>query len=190
MTDCLGGNNSRSRAGQDLVLQAEADNTCGYQRKGHFLRHPYLSKEEALSLVATLSVEAELISPEGSVEGAGELCRVRHESAPISQASVHETKLDRPDSSIHHVTGSDAMCSSFGIIDSNFSDALNGRWGVNGSILMKNAAVTMRGVFAKTNVDCNVEFWEKSAKFLGCLDNWSLGIVSRGSAFVLKSEPS
>lgn len=82
------------------------------------------------------------------------------------------------------------MCSSLGIVDSDFGDSLNGGRGIDSSVFVKKTAVAMRCVFTQTDVGCNIQVWEKTAKFLDGLNYGSFRVVGRGPAAILKSKPS
>ena len=66
-------------------------------------------------------------TPERSIQGAGEFCRVTHQRTLIPEPSIYQSTFNSLYTSVHHVTRSDTICSSSSIVNSNFSYAVNGR---------------------------------------------------------------
>ena len=74
--------------------------------------------------------------PERSIQGAGEFRRVTHQRTLVPEPGIYQTTFDSLYTSVHHVARSDTVCSSPSIVNSNFSNAVNGRWGVDGPIVI------------------------------------------------------
>ena len=58
---------------------------------------------------------------------------------------------------------------------------------VDAAVLVQDAAVSMAGVFAETNIARNVELGEKGAQLLDSKDNRAIGIVRKRSLLVLRT---
>jgi hypothetical protein len=96
-------------------------------------------------------------TPERPIHGTRELGRVRHERASVAQPGVHEPALDPADAAVHHVARCNTVRACPRVRNGNLGNARN-RWlGVNRSVLVKEAAVAMGGVFAQTDISCDVE---------------------------------
>ena len=60
--------------------------------------------------------------PERTVQGTSELRRVAHECDFVAQAVVNQGSLDSFDTTVHHITRSDAVCSCFGVGEGNLGN--------------------------------------------------------------------
>jgi len=73
------------------------------------------------------------------------------------------------------------------ITQCDIRDAGNGLGRIDGMVMLEDAAVAMRCVFAQAHVRSQVEFREQLPKLLDSLNDWPMCIVCRGSSFVLSS---
>ena len=123
--------------------------------------------------------------PERSIKTACELCTVCHQCHLVTKSSIDETLLDGSNPTVHHVTGSDAVCTCLGVVDCDLSKTFDRRLVVDGSIGVKDTAVTVRCILAKTDVSGDVERGEGFAKHFDGLDYGSIGVVGERSLVVL-----
>lgn len=73
----------------------------------------------------------------------------------------------------------------FSISKRDLGNTLSRGWRVNGTIGVKETAVSMRGVFAEANVRCDVEGGKERAEEFDSENNGTFGVVSGGTAVVL-----
>ena len=103
--------------------------------------------------------------PEGPIEPTRELGRVRHERAPVPEATVDERALDGLDTTVHHVGGRDAVRAGARIRESDLGDARGGRALVERTVGTEEATVAVRGVLAEADVARDVEVRVELAQF-------------------------
>lgn len=73
-----------------------------------------------------------------------------------------------------------------GIVERYVADSVDGGFDIDGTILVKEATVSMVGVFAKADIACDVEIRVKAAQGFDSLDDRTFGIVRWGTAFILQ----
>lgn len=123
--------------------------------------------------------------PEGAIQAASKFGAVCHERDLVSEAGIDQASFDRTNASVHHVTGGDAVCTGLGIVDGDLSQSLNRRLVVDRAVRVKDTAVAVRGIFAETNVGCDVERGESFPQDLDSLDYWAIGVVRNRALLVL-----
>jgi hypothetical protein len=70
---------------------------------------------------------------------------------------------------------------SLGIGHSNIGDTINRQLVVEAAIVTENTTVTVRGIFAKTDVTANEELRETAADDLDSADDGALGVIGSGA---------
>jgi len=104
-------------------------------------------------------------SPKRSVERASKFGGVAHERHSIAIASIHESALDRFDATVHHITGCNAVGTSTSICNCDLGNTFHRWWGIDRTVVMEEAAVSVVGVFAQTNVACDIEVGIERTQF-------------------------
>ena len=79
------------------------------------------------------------------------------------------------------------MCTGARVVGRDLRNAHDRGWGVDSPVLVQDAAVSMAGVLAETNIARNVELGEKGAQLLDSKDNRAIGIVRKRSLLVLRT---
>lgn len=99
----------------------------------------------------------------------------------MSNALFDELELDGADAAVVHVRWSDAVGTGLGICDSDIGDAVNGQLVVQAAVIAQNAAVAVRCVFAKADVDDDEELREALAEETDGGHDGAFWVVGRGS---------
>ena len=97
------------------------------------------------------------VVPEWSIQTARELCGIAHERAFISIARVNQFSLYGQNPSIHHVTRSNTIRTGFGVGEGHVSKTFDRRVGIDRPVLIEDAAMTVSGVLAETDVTGDIE---------------------------------
>lgn len=79
------------------------------------------------------------------------------------------------------------MNTGFGVVDCDLSETFDGRLIVDGSIRMKDTAVTVRGVFAETDVSSDVERGEGFAEDFDGSEYGSVRVIGESALLVLSN---
>jgi hypothetical protein len=72
------------------------------------------------------------------------------------------------------------------IVDSDLSDPVDGGWGVDGAVGVQQATVPVVGIFAKTDVACDVQRRKKQTQFFDGKDDGAGDVVGGCPAPVLQ----
>jgi len=123
--------------------------------------------------------------PERPVKRTRKLRRVAHQRTAVPKARINKPALDRLDAPVHHVARRDAVHARARIVHRDLRDARDGRFRVDGSVGVEDAAVSVRGVFTEADVGGDVNVGEEGLDLLGCLDDGSVRVVGGGAALVL-----
>lgn len=77
------------------------------------------------------------------------------------------------------------MRACLGIIDGYFCDTLDGGFGVDGTIVVQQTAMTVIGVFAETDVASNVDGWEQCTDLFDSKNDGTRGIICGSTSAIL-----
>ena len=100
---------------------------------------------------------------------------------------VNQCTLDREHAPVHHVARSDAVCACADVVERDLGDALGGGRRVDRPILAEVSTVSVRCVFAETDVRGDVQRREELAECFDGEDHWALGVVC-GRPYVVLGE--
>ena len=125
------------------------------------------------------------ILPEGSIETRCKLGRVRHQADLVCDSLQDQSILDRLDTTVHHITGSNHLASGTSIGQGDVCKSLDRGSVVDGSILTQDSTVSMRGVRAQADIASQKKVGESLAENVQCTDSGGIGIVGSGSNAIL-----
>lgn len=166
---------------QGLWLRVEVGSIFDRRKTGRFQRHPCVTS----STDALAAVRKECL-PEWPIQSTGELGRIGHQGDLVPVPGVDKPAFNGLDSSIHHVARCNAVSTGLCVVDGNLSNSLNGGLGVDCTVLVEDTAMAVVGVFAKTDITCDVEVGEMGDNCLDRLDHRPIDVVCRTSVSVLQ----
>lgn len=123
--------------------------------------------------------------PERTVESTSEFGAICHQRRLTAQAGIQEALFDSFATTVHHIARRDAVCARFRVVDRDLCDPDDGRGVVDRPVRVQDTAVAVRGVFAETDVYCDVDRWEKSPNGLDRMDHRSVRIISQRTLVIL-----